>query len=109
MLLLFWVGPSLFELAFGAGWSGANDYALVLGGLVAVNMAALPFVGALPVLGLQRPYVLVELVGLALRAALLFLVAWGDAWTGVAVSTLGYVLVQLGFLAYVAVVLLRRK
>lgn len=109
LLLLFWIGPSLFGLAFGAVWRGANDYALVLGALAAVNMAALPFVGALPVLGLQRPYVLVELAGLALRAGLLFLVAWGDAWTGVAVSTLGYVLLQMGFLAYVAAVLLRRK
>jgi O-antigen/teichoic acid export membrane protein len=109
LLLLFWIGPSHFQLAFGAGWRGANDYALVLGGLVAVNMAALPFVGALPVLGLQRPYVLVELAGLAVRAALLFLVAWGDAWTGVAMSTLGYVLLQLGFFAYVAAALLRRK
>ncbi|MDB5593913.1 MAG: hypothetical protein JWM36_874 [Hyphomicrobiales bacterium] len=109
LLLLFWIGPSLFELAFGAGWRGANDYALVLGGLVAVNMAALPFIGALPVLGLQRHYVVVELAGLAVRAALLFLVVWGDAWTGLAVSTLGYVLVQLGFLAYVASILVRRK
>lgn len=109
LVVLAWIGPELFALVFGPQWAEANDYALILGGLVALNMAALPFVGALPVVRLQGTYFLVECVGLLVRAAVIFLIPWSTAWLSVAASTVAYAAVQAAFFIYVTIVLLKRK
>jgi O-antigen/teichoic acid export membrane protein len=96
-------GHRLFELAFGPEWGVAADFAVILIGSVSLNVASLPFIGALPRFGLQRAYLGAELVGLAVRSAtLIFFSDQGVLWA-VFASTMCYCCVLLTFLGFVAV------
>lgn len=90
LLVLALCGPTLFRIAFGPQWGDANAYGLVLGVLVMGNMASLPAVGALPVLGMQKHLFAIEVLGLAARAAVIFLPGWTSPLQVVAASTAVY-------------------
>ena len=101
LLVLAVAGRPAFALVFGARWASANDYALILGALVAFNMAALPFVGALPILGMQRAILIAEIVGLAARAGAISLHRWVSPEAAVLWATVAYMAVMGAFLALV--------
>ncbi len=104
LLVLALCGPTLFRIAFGAQWGDANSYGLVLGVLVLGNMASLPAVGALPVMGMQKHLFAVEVLGLIARAAIIFLPGWTSPFQVVAASTVVYLAIIGGFYGYVWII-----
>lgn len=98
VLVLFVAGDWLFDAVYGVGWVSANKYAMILGCLVIANTAALPFVAALPVLGLQGQYLGLECAGFAVRAILLYGVPWSTPIQATLYSTGAYILVLTSFL-----------
>jgi O-antigen/teichoic acid export membrane protein len=94
-------GRPLFQFAFGPEWGDASEYALVLGLLVAVNVSSMPIVAAIPLVGMQRHYAIVEAAGLALRAGLLFAVPWSNAFQSVAATSIAYIALLTIFMAFV--------
>lgn len=101
-------GEKLFIFAFGPGWGPANDYALILSLLALVNIAMLPFVGALPMLRIQNLLLITEVLGLVTRAIIVFGFSWQTPYESVAFSTLGYVALQAIFAISIAVILIKR-
>lgn len=108
VLVLLVAGDFLFSAVYGASWGSANNYAIILGCLVVANTAALPFVAALPVLGLQGHYFGLECVGFAVRAILLYGVPWSTPLQATLYCTGAYILVVASFLV-ILVCRLREK
>lgn len=54
-------GPTLFGMAFGEEWRGAGEFAQWMAIWLAVSVAARPTVAIIPVLNIQRFYLLYEL------------------------------------------------
>ena len=103
VIVLAVYGEYLFELVYGAGWGAANSYAVILGCLVIGNTAALPFVGALPILGLQNHLLLTECLGFVVRASVLYGVHWSSPVDATLWCTAAYLFVLFCFLSVVAV------
>lgn len=101
LIVLALFGPVLFRIAFGPQWGDASTYGIILGVLVLGNMASLPAVGALPVLGMQKHLFGVEVLGLMARAAVIFLPHWSSPLQVVAVSTAVYLGIIGAFYGYV--------
>ncbi len=66
-------GPWLFRLAFGGEWVTAGEYARWLAIMLYSSFVNVPAVQAIPVLGLQGPLLLYEIVAVGLRIASLAL------------------------------------
>lgn len=95
-------GHRLFQVAFGPDWSVAADFAVILIGSVSLNVASLPFIGALPRFGLQRAYLGAELIGLLVRSSTLIFFSDQGVLYAVLASTVCYCCVLLTFLGFVA-------
>lgn len=68
-------GPQLFGLIFGAEWIEAGAFSRWMGMWMLIMLIARPSVAAIPVLGLQRFYLVYELVSTAI-----LLVVFATAW-----------------------------
>lgn len=66
-------GPWLFELVFGKEWLVAGEYARWLALWLYFGFINGPSVSAIPVLGMQRFFLIYELISLVLRAGSLYL------------------------------------
>lgn len=77
-------GPQLFGLVFGAEWVDAGEFSRWMGMWMLIMLIARPSVAAIPVLGIQRFYLMYELASTAILLVI-FATAWklsGDPlWT----------------------------
>lgn len=71
--LVIWLGPSLFSWVFGPDWSEAGEYARWLSIMLLFNLVNRPTVAAIPVLGMERWFLLYGMVSSALRVGGLFI------------------------------------
>lgn len=94
-------GGQLFGFVFGPDWIGAASYAVPLGAIAALNAAALPLVGAVPIIGLQRSYLLFEIVAFAVRLLVLFVPDWSSPLETVVWTSVAYAVLQVGFFSAV--------
>lgn len=67
MVIVF--GPALFGLVFGSEWVVAGEYARWLAVWLYFHFLNAPSIQALPVLGLQRPFLVYEVVAVFVRVA----------------------------------------
>jgi hypothetical protein len=93
-------GEELFALVFGVQMASAGKIAFVLSMLVAFNMATLPIVGAIPILGLQREHMAFELLGLTLRLGMVTTFKWSSPLELIFAASIGYIVVLLAFYIY---------
>jgi len=93
-------GEEMFALVFGVQMASAGKIAFVLSMLVAFNMATLPIVGAIPILGLQREHMAFELLGLTLRLGIVTMFKWSSPLELIFAASIGYIVVLLAFYIY---------
>jgi O-antigen/teichoic acid export membrane protein len=101
------VGGGVFGFVFGPEWTGAASYAVPLGLTAALNAASMPLVGSIPIIGIQREYLMFEIFGLMARALVLFLPHWKSPLEGVIWTSSVYGLLQIAFFLSVFVRLKR--
>lgn len=71
--VIIFFGPFLFELVFGSGWEGAGVYAQWMALWFYSMLITRPIIAAIPVLAMQKFFLMYELVGVPVRAGVLFL------------------------------------
>lgn len=71
--IVFFFGPWMFEVIFGAKWSVSGEYAKWLSFWFFSEIVIRPCVSAIPVLNLQKFYFIFEAVSVILRAISLFI------------------------------------
>nr|WP_290701591.1 oligosaccharide flippase family protein [Halomonas sp. UBA3074] len=88
------LGPELFGWVFGAEWQQAGSFAQWLALWTLVSFAARPCVAAIPVLKLERFFLLHEIVSAVIRFSALLIGAllWGSAMAAIALFSLANVI-----------------
>lgn len=94
-------GDNVFGFVFGSDWVSAASYAVPLGAIAALNAASLPLVGAVPIIGMQRSYLIFELFAFAVRLLVLFVPDWSSPLETVVWTTVAYGVLQVGFFSVV--------
>jgi O-antigen/teichoic acid export membrane protein len=102
------LGPELFEWLFGIEWRQAGSFAQWLALWTLVSFAARPCVAAIPVLRLERFFLLHEIVSAVVRFSALFMGAmfWDSAIIAIALFSLANV---VSYSVLIVVVLLVAK
>lgn len=87
-------GPSLFSLVFGSEWREAGELARWVAVWMVFSLAARPVISAIPVLGLQKFFLIIEIIFLPLKFLSLYL---GVFFSGVTISVAFYSMVSSTF------------
>lgn len=98
-------GPSLFGLVFGAEWIIAGEFARWLALWLFFGFINTPSVQAIPILGLQGPFLVYEIVSISSRAGALVLgqLVLGSALAAVALFSIVGALGNLFLIGWIAV------
>jgi len=83
-------GPMLFGLAFGSAWVAAGEYSRWLAFWLYFNFVSAPCIQALPILGLQRQFLVYEVFAVCIRGAAVVIgaVVFDSAGTAVALFSI---------------------
>jgi O-antigen/teichoic acid export membrane protein len=94
-------GGDVFGFVFGSNWVLAASYAVPLGAIAALNAASLPLVGAVPIIGMQRSYLIFEIFAFAVRLLVIFIPDWSSPLETVVWTSVSYAVLQVGFFSVV--------
>ncbi|MBS9404060.1 oligosaccharide flippase family protein [Halomonas sp. TRM85114] len=86
-LIIVFTGPVMFSFIFGSTWEMSGSYSQWMAVWLLVVMVSRPIISTIPVLGLQKQFLIFEVLALAIRGAAIFI---GYAFFASAISAVAF-------------------